>query len=159
MLFLAASGLRIGEAVALRWSDFSGNVLHVQRRILDGEVDTVKSRTSQRTLPIDPALLARMKQLGEGEWVFRSRAGTPINPGNALRRYLQPAARDLGIFLGGWHDFRHTLTTTMRPSLGSRARGLGSDTYDRATVADFERPMTDVVKQLLPGCYQNGATA
>jgi hypothetical protein len=70
--------------------------------------------TSECTLPIEPALLERMKKLGEGKWVFCSRAGTPINPGNALRRYLQPAAKELGIFLGGWHDFRHTLTTTMR---------------------------------------------
>ena len=128
-----------------------------------------ESRTSQRALPIEPALLARMKQLGEGEWVFRSRAGIPVNPGNALRRYLQPAAKDLGIFLGGWHDFRHTLTTTMRRAgvhpkvisgiLGHARVDLAMDTYDRATVADFERPMTDVVKQLLPGCYQNKATA
>jgi integrase len=114
VLFLAASGLRIGEAIALRWSDFNGNVLRVERRIFDGEVDAVKSKTSERSLPIDPALLERMKKLGSGEWVFRSRTGTPINPGNALRRYLQPAAKELDISLGGWHDFRHTLTTTLR---------------------------------------------
>lgn len=169
VLFLAASGLRIGEAVALRWSDFNGNVVHVQRRILDGELDTVKSRTSERALPIEPALLERMKQLGEAEWVFRSRAGTPVNPGNALRRYVQPVAKELGIVLGGWHDFRHTLTTTMRRAgvhpkvisgiLGHARVSLAMDTYDHATVADFKRPMTDIVKQLLPGCYQNEATA
>jgi hypothetical protein len=34
-----------------------------------------------------------------------------------------------------------------------------AQTYDRATVADFERPMTGVVKQLLPGCYQKQASA
>jgi integrase len=169
VLFLAASGLRIGEAVALRWPDFNGNVLHVRRRIFDGEVDSVKSKTSERTLPVDSALLERMKKLGEGEWVFRSRTGTPINPGNALKRYIQPAAKELGIALGGWHDFRHTLTTTMRRNgvhpkvisgiLGHAKVNLAMDTYDRATVDDFERPMTDIVKQLLPSCYQNKVTA
>lgn len=111
-LFLAASGLRIGEAIALRWSDFNGNVLHVQRRIVDGEVDAVKSKTSERALPVDPALLERMKELGKGEWVFRSRTGTPINPGNALKRYLQPgcqrtrqSARRLARFPPHTHDY------------------------------------------------------
>jgi integrase len=43
VLFLAATGLRIGEAIAVKWSDFDGNVLHVTRRICDGDVDTVKT--------------------------------------------------------------------------------------------------------------------
>ena len=161
--------MRIGEAVALRWSDFNGNVLRVERRIFDGEVDAVKSKTSERSLPVDPALLERMKKLGSGEWVFRSRTGTPINPGNALRRYLQPAAKELAISLGGWHDFCHTLTTTLRRNgvhpkvisgiLGHAKVNLAMDVHDRATVDDFQQPIADVVKQLLPGCYQNGATA
>ena len=164
VLFLAATGLRIGEAVGLRWSDFTGNVLSVQRRIFQGEVDAVKSKSSERALPIDPVLLSRMRQLGDGDWVFRSRAGTPVNPGNALRRYIRPAANELGIMLGGWHDFRHSLTTHMRRSgvhpkvisgiLGHAKVNLAMDTYDHATVEDFEQPMTDAVKQLLRGCYE-----
>lgn len=65
VVLLAASGLRIGEAVALRWSDFNGSVLRVERRIFDGEVDAVKAKTSARSLPVDPALLERMKKLGK----------------------------------------------------------------------------------------------
>ena len=52
-----------------------------------------------------------MRKLGEGQWVFRSRVGTTINPGNALKRYIHPASRELGFSLGGWHDFRHTMAT------------------------------------------------
>jgi len=52
-----------------------------------------------------------MRKLGEGQWVFRSRAGSTINPGNALKRYIHPASRELGFRLGGWHDFRHTMAT------------------------------------------------
>jgi hypothetical protein len=47
-----------------------------------------------------------MKLLGEGEWVFRSRSGTPVDPKNAANRYLRPVVKELGIKLGGWHDFR-----------------------------------------------------
>jgi hypothetical protein len=32
VLFLAVTGLRIGEAVAIKWSDFDGDVLHISRR-------------------------------------------------------------------------------------------------------------------------------
>ena len=116
VLFLAASGLRIGEALAIKWTDFKHNVLHVTRRIYEGEVDTVKSKGSARKLPIDPILMARMEKLGKGELVFRSRTGTPLNPGNALKRHVRPAAEKLGIWLGGWHDFRHTLSTKLRRS-------------------------------------------
>jgi integrase len=80
VLFLAASGLRIGEALAIKWTDFKNNVLHVTRRIYDGDVDAVKSKRSERRLPIDPILMGRMEKLRKGEWVFRSRTGTPLNP-------------------------------------------------------------------------------
>ena len=67
VLFLAATGLRIGEALAMKWTDFTDGVLHVTRRIYDGDVDAVKSKRSERKLPIDPILMARMEKLGTGE--------------------------------------------------------------------------------------------
>ena len=96
VFFLAVTGLRIGEAIAVTWSDFDGDVLSITRRICDGNLDTVKSESSCRKLPIPSELISRMRQLGEGEWIFRSREGTPVNPGNALKRYVRPVAKD-------WH--------------------------------------------------------
>ena len=57
VLFLAAPGLRIGEAIAVKESDFDGNVLHVTRRIYDGDEDAVKTSHSIRKLSLDPALV------------------------------------------------------------------------------------------------------
>lgn len=111
VLFLSTTGLRVGEAVGIKWSDFNGNELRVSRRIYEGKQGDPKSEDSARNLPISETLMTRMRTLGEGEWVFRSRNGTTINPGNALRRYLHPAARELGFHLSGWHDFRHTVAT------------------------------------------------
>jgi hypothetical protein len=88
VLFLAVTGLRVGEAIAIKWSDFNGDLLSVTRRISNGDLDTVKSESSCRKLPIPSELISRMRQLGEGEWIFRSREGTPVNPGNALKRYV-----------------------------------------------------------------------
>jgi len=63
---------------------------------------------------IPPALLERMKTLGTtGEWIFHARGGVPLNPGNSLKRYIRPVAKELNIELGGWHDFRHTVATSM----------------------------------------------
>jgi len=159
VLFLAATGLRIGEALAIKWSDFTGNVLHVKHRIYGGRIDDVKSKRSDRKLPIDPALKSRMEILGPGEWVFRSRNGTPINPGNALRRYLRPTAQRMGVSLGGWHDFRHTLSTRLRRSgvhpkvvsdiLGHEKVNLAMDVYDRTDVQDFVQPLSLVANELL----------
>ena len=129
----------------------------------DGDVDKVKSKRSERKLPIDPKLIERMEKLGKGEWIFRSRTGTSLNPGNALKRHVRPAAEKLGIALGGWHDFRHTLSTKLRRSgvhpkvvsdiLGHKKVNLAMDVYDRTDVQDFVQPLSLVVSELLPSCY------
>jgi len=60
----------------------------------DGNVDTTKSRDSKRRIPIPPALLERLKTLGNtGEWIFHARGGAPLNPGNALKRYTFARSR------------------------------------------------------------------
>jgi integrase len=114
-LLVAVTGLRIGEAIAIKWSDFEGSVLHVSRRIFNRDVDAVKSLKSKRSLPLDTKMVERARALHSrfpsSEWVFCSEAGTPVNPGNALKRYLRPAVEALGLAIGGWHDFRHTLST------------------------------------------------
>jgi integrase len=170
VLFLATTGLRIGEAIAVKWSDFDGTLLTVSRRIYDGDVDTVKSIRSVRRLPVDSVLVERIQalrsRLANGEWVFCSEVGTPVNPGNALRRYLRPVATELGIALGGWHDFRHTLSTTLRKArvhpkvvsdiLGHSKVNLAMDVfYDRTDTADFAAPLTAVANELLPNVTQN----
>jgi len=167
VLFLATSGLRIGEAIAIKWSDFDGNEICISRRICGGNVDSVKRESSVRRLPVDSALVSRMRKLGTTDWVFCSREGTPVNPGNALKRYVRPTATKLGILLGGWHDFRHTLTTTMRRSgvhpkvisgiLGHSKVDLAMNVYDHADVEDFRQPLSLVAGDLLRNVTKNEA--
>jgi len=82
-------------------------------------------------------LIRRIRELGVGKkWVFQSRAGTPINSDNFRRRFLHPAAAVVGVKIGGWRDFRHTLTSMMRRAgvnavvvsgtLGHKEGGTGS---------------------------------
>jgi integrase len=157
VLFLAVTGLRVGEAVAVKWSDLDGDVLHVRRRIYEGQVDTTKRGKSERSLPIHPGLLNRMTALGKGEWVFRSRAGTPVNPGNALKRYVRPALKELGIEIGGWHDFRHTLATRLKEwplkvvseILGHSDVRTTLNVYQHVRTEDFRAPLIQNASELL----------
>jgi excisionase family DNA binding protein len=159
VLFLAVTGLRIGEAIGIKWTDFEGDVLHISRRIYEGKSDTTKTKGSDRSLPIPKQLLERMRLLGGNDWVFRSREGTPVNPGNALKRYIRPVVRGLGISLGGWHDFRHTLTTGLlrtgvSPKVVSNILGhsdvqITLDIYDHPDIDSFRVPLDEVANQLL----------
>jgi integrase len=159
VLFLAVTGLRISEALGIKWFDFEGNVLHVSRRIYEGEAGDTKTSGSARSLPIPDALLARMRKLGDGQWVFRSRVGKTLNPGNALKRYIHPASRDLGFRLGGWHDFRHTMAT--QSMMGGAPTKVVSDilghsdvqttmkVYQHTSTESFRGPLERMSNQLL----------
>ena len=50
VLFLTATGLRIGEAIAVKWSDFEGNVLNVSRRIYDARETMVQLPPEMETI-------------------------------------------------------------------------------------------------------------
>jgi len=102
-------------------------------------------------------------QFASREWIFQSGAGTPANPGNALKRYVRPAATELGITLGGWHDFRHSLSTNLRRAgvhpkvvsdiLGHSKVNLAMDVYDRTDIQDIEKGLA-MVNSMLPSCCQ-----
>jgi integrase len=126
----------------------------------DGKVDTTKSRDSKRRIPIPPALLDRMKAPGKaGEWIFRARGGVRLNPGNSLKRYIRPVARELNIDLGGWHDFRHTVATSMLRAghgvrvvselLGHSDVAITLRTYDHVESDAFRAPLNQAADQLL----------
>jgi integrase len=159
VLLLAVTGLRIGEAIGIKWSDFDGDVLRVNRTIYDGRPQSPKTKKSIRCIPVPQRLLDRMKKLGNGEYIFRSRVGTPVNPGNALKRYIRPVAQELGIELSGWHDFRRTVATSLlrsgeSPKLVSDILGNSVDIllkdYDLPNIENFRGPLNNVAGQLLP---------
>ena len=89
---------------------------------------------------------------------------TPINPGNALKRYVRPALRLLGIKIGGWHDFRHTLGTTLRKHgwsakvradiLGHSSLQVTDGVYDHADQSDFREALGEIASESLMKCYE-----
>jgi integrase len=162
VLFIADTGVRIGEAAAIKASDFDcgcetkceDNVVHISQRIYNGDVGDVKTQKSVRRLDVAPELKERMLRIAGSDWVFCSRAGTPIDDGNALRRYIRPACRKLNIVIGGWHDFRHTLNKKLRKAgthprviadiLGHSKVDLSMNVYDCADAEDIAAALNRV---------------
>jgi integrase len=138
-------------------------VLHFRRIIYKRRVAELKE-DEQIHMPLDPVehaeLIQRLRKLGEGKkWIFQSRAGTPIDHNNARGRYLKPAAAAVGVQIGGWHDFRHTLSRTLRragvhpvvikDTLHHSKVDLAMNVHDKASAEDIRAGLRVVSKKLL----------
>jgi integrase len=112
-------GLRISEALALRWSDVDwlNKVLRVERGIVERIVDDVKTDESRQSLVIADELLDRLKVWkqttefpADGDWIFAS----PVKIGRlpysytGVWRELERACGVSGIGHIGTHTFRHS---------------------------------------------------
>jgi len=127
------TGLRRGEALALKWHDVDRRERLVRVRgtlaRIDGQLRVLepKSAKSRRTIPLsDPAaaVLARLRERTEVErpqaaqlWVdsghiFVADIGEPSDPRNALRA-LTVAARRAGLDGVGLHTLRHSAASVM----------------------------------------------
>jgi integrase len=115
-------------------------------------------------MPLDPVehaeLIQRLRKLGEGKkWIFQSREGTPVDYNNARKRHLKPAAAAVGVQIGGWHDFRHTLSRTLRragvhpvvikDTLHHSKVDLAMNVYDKSTPEDIREGLKVASKKLL----------
>jgi integrase len=114
---LADTGLRIGEAIALRWEhvDFGRRRIMVRERRYKGTVDAPKSRYGRRDVRISAGLaqdLWRHRQVAsfknDSDPVFATKDGTPHLPENLHRRVLKPAAERAGVPWCSFHTLRHT---------------------------------------------------
>jgi integrase len=113
-------GLRTSEVMALQWSDFDFEnlMLRVQRGIVHGRVDDVKTEYSLDDLPLDPDYAEVMQTwrskcpVTEEGWVFANpTTEMPYWQETVAEKQIKPAAVRAGIGLVGWHTFRHTYRT------------------------------------------------
>ena len=117
--FLAHTGLRIGEAVALTWADvdFGKRRVNVRRRLYRGGFDSPKSRYGRRTVPLSQGLSQALWRLrgtvADDSPVFASRTGGFLEPSNLFARVLKPAARRAGVPWAHFHTLRHTCATML----------------------------------------------
>jgi integrase len=118
-LLCVCLGLRMSEALALRWDDVDwlGSRLSVNRGIVKQHVDEVKTEASAKNFVLAGELLARLKawkQLthfsGPEDWIFASpvKIGRQPYSYTGVWRDLQRAAGASGVGALGTHSFRHT---------------------------------------------------
>ena len=117
---LASTGLRVSEAIALRWRDLEldrSPQLCVRRSIVDGVLGAPKSRHGFRRVPLDRRLASRLAGLradaGEEDLVFRGPRGAPVNPNNTRCRVLAPALERAELPPVGFHALRHTCASLL----------------------------------------------
>ena len=158
--FLAQTGLRAGELIALRWEDvdLDSRRVRVRRRIYKGTVDAPKSRFGKREIPVSIDLAQRLrvhhgasKFSKEASPVFASDVGTPLSPGNLLRRVVKPAGKRAGMDWVGLHTLRHTCASLLFRSgwnakqvqmmLGHHSPAFTLGTYIHLVPDDFPEPV------------------
>jgi integrase len=112
-------GLRISEILGLQWGDFDfeNRTVLVQRSVVGGRVDDVKTEYSKDDVPIDPRLAEVLLQCRsvsvpprDGDWVFANPVtGRPFHQESLQKSQLKRAAKlaKLGENMG-WHTFRHS---------------------------------------------------
>lgn len=176
--FILGTGLRRGEALALRWSDVDlenadaklrGSLVRRGQQLI---VSGVKTKSSRRTIALSTAmsaLLARQKATQAAErlragnlwqdkgFVFATATGAPVEPQNVLRT-VREAAVDAG--LGGVtvHSLRHTYATAallngvalkvVSQNLGHASIQITADTYGHVTDEAARAGATKVAEAL-----------
>ncbi len=108
------TGMRQGEILALRWEDvdLKRGVIHVRHSLYKGELDSPKTKTSARRIPItamdlEAAFWAR-SFARRGDFVFHDGQGIPLRR-EALRKPFRQAVIESGIGKPiTFHDLRHT---------------------------------------------------
>jgi integrase len=131
-LTAAATGLRRGELVALRWVDvdFDADVVRVRRTFSRGHFSTPKSRRSARAVPLAPQIrdaLAHHRRCSRfqanDDLVFaHPQLGHVLDPSRVRKRFVA-AARRAGLRPIRFHDLRHTYGTRMA-STGAPLRAI-----------------------------------
>ena len=124
---LLASGCRIGEALALEWSDIDlkKGIISISKTLNRyQETNTPKSKAGLREVDIDTATVALLKeykkrqqiqawQLGRSEGIVFTPFTTKYSYACLLRKRLQGHFKSAGVPDISFHGFRHTHATIM----------------------------------------------
>ncbi len=116
-LFIVAAytGLRMGELLALRWSDvdLSSSLVTVSRAMSAGKEESTKSRRF-RPVPLADQAASELKRLSErrhftgpGDRVFCRADGGPLDR-TAVRRRFVRTQKKAEVKVRRFHDLRHT---------------------------------------------------
>ncbi|MED4225391.1 site-specific integrase [Neobacillus cucumis] len=168
MLFLSKTGLRISEALALRWEDINGDKIIIDKQTSRDynnkvKLTTLKNAASYRTIKIDQDLLRELKKfklkqkeliLGNARFrknedgiIFHNYNGHYLTP-SIIRETIQDYCKKAGVEYKGTHVFRHThavLLIESGASLKYVSNRLGHKTIK--TTADTYLDITEKIEE------------
>jgi len=166
---IAATGLRIGELLAIRWRalDLEVGTLTVRESVYEGKFQRPKTSKSRRTIPLGPHMIASLKahrdrsaRKGDDDLVFPNKSGAPMRESRLLERVLQPAAERAKLGRVTWHQFRHihsSLLNDLRVPVKIAQEQLGHasiqttlNIYTHVVDASHRAAIEQLEKQLFP---------
>lgn len=115
VIFLLNTGLRIGEARALRWADVDmTNRKIIVKRNMWANIETSPKSGKSREIPINDAALAALKAQFhlKGPWVWCLEDGSPLTAHTGTT-VLENASRRAGIQHTSFHVLRHTFASNL----------------------------------------------
>ena len=166
-------GLRQGEVLGLRWTDvdLDVGVLHVRHALqrIDGVLTLKKPKTekSRRTLHLPPSLASGLRahwvvqleerllagpRWQERDFVFTTRAGTPLDARNVIRTWHRLLAT-AGIERRPFHTCRHTAASLLL------AEGVPVKVVQEVLGHTLMSTTADIYGHLFPGAFQEAAAA
>jgi integrase len=118
----AYSGLRRGELFGLKWEDVDegANQIRVRRSIYQGAVTKPKTKSSERVVDVPGRIIDMLRTYRkalpplEGDYVFRTDTGSPLDPDNWFKRRFVPTVKRAGLRPTiGLHTLRHTYASLL----------------------------------------------
>ena len=108
----ATCGLRIGEALGIKWSDidFNKGTLTIRRTIWRGKSLPTKTNSSRRTIKLPRIALEALyqhKAKDSSTWVFSTAKGNPHYAANFYRHNWKPMLKKAGLPTITFHQLRH----------------------------------------------------
>ena len=175
IVFLAASGARISEALGLKWQNvdlLTGRVTFATQLIDRAgtfEDAPLKTKYSRRTINVPPSVCQVLALLWsadrrDNDYVFRSKNGGPTRYAVVRRAWCR--ALEETEFEGlGFHSFRHTLAsqlikrnkslTSIQKRLGHSSIKVTSDLYGHL-YPEVDESIAVAVEEILEGAHLAG---
>jgi integrase len=166
---IAATGLRVGELLGLRWRalDLEVGTLNVRESVYEGKTQQPKTQKARRTIPLGPHAIALLKdhrdrstRKSADDLVFPNKSGEPLRESKLLERVLQPAAERAGLGRVTWHQFRHIHSSLLndlrvpvkiaQEQLGHASISTTLNIYTHVVDASHRAAIEQVERQLFP---------
>ena len=122
LCFLAATGVRPGEALGLKWSDIKGDEIFIQRAVnFRGYITEGKTENARRIIPLNAIIKKILDEQREAtkhlksEWIFCSPVG-----GKGSQSTLEHQLNRLGEargFSASPYELRHTFISMVKNSM------------------------------------------